>query len=1787
MKPLLELIRVSLKESEQGLVLRALRQDPVVWKSLQEASLIGIIAEHQRNTRSLWTPGSLALAMLRPIYNMADDSTLDQLSQEVSLRREGVALLGRVERGYRPETLREASLIALELWCRYQESPWERIFSNAQFELNPERWKTPLACLWAYLGDARPLLEFLAILPEPLCYRLTLHVLLSQPLTDQEQWDYLLPLVSGQPLSQQVQWPWFIVQEGREELARTTASHVLVHSKETLESLCEGENSKFSGWNDLKERAFWLHATALLFYLVGMPTRSLEHYGKLQALLDYWKTGIAVQQMAVTAIGDSLSQSFDLEQAGEFQSSLPAWGLEEALAFLDRSRLPWVGRGDEHPPIWFEILELANKNELPTPERRALLEERLRAWLEDQDAAHLQKVMLWLGKVDPRPLLRALQALGLAEIGIMVGQRLLEFASPSEEVLLQMCDLCDQAGFYHQVLIYGLQGVLHFPNSLPLRRRLAKAYERLAAWSQALEEWRFIVANSDPGSNCEDQLALIHCAIMAGSYQEALTNCQHVLSEFPENGMSHAYLGVVLMLNGEQEEAVCALTQATLLSPHEPYPWVKLAELYQSQGEPSKAIETLRSAAIILPSSPEIHFALGKVLLEQGGISEALTYLRRAYATAPNTYEINVVLVETLMTLGFYEEGQSILNRALSHWPNDPRLIFINACLQYYLGADSQQVRALMVPLLDHRDIKPEWIWFYLKTFWRQDEDLLSLERRAASEELEHARHWLQHFLAQQPEHREAQLLMGCVYLALNMPEVAYEIFKTLENFSTLFEPHKRAILQGGLARCALIQGQPEMALAALEEAINLCPEWPRLHALRIEALSQLGLTAAAREIARDLLNRFSDHWETIEWVISYAEREQWIEGLVRGLEQATTLAPQSTLHWLRLADALEQFGQAEQAIQILVNLASQPNLEPEVVPPLSRRLYACGDYLLAARTLSRHGDGDPALDIERKLQVALLYHLAGERETARSVLSQCQAQNPEWIPVQLVQVYWLIQDSRIPEALAVFEKVFQDEPHVENLDAFIQDDWTKELLHRCGIENSWAAFHFSYAQLTFGLGDVEGAYHHSIQAVNLEPQKVAYRAWAVLLAQATLRFTEAEALAGAVFDSLSQDQEESQEWLALLAVLCGEMRLDNGNLDKTQYWLEKSLVWNPNHPRAIALKVRHLAALGQWREAYTVFCQLEPVFQNALTSPLDAAIMGLEWGWWGEAALAVLDWDKGISALKANAEQYSRIPLAHWRFAKGCLAAKMATRWADILGISHYRPDEALDVLGYFEQARNNLGTLTQVEAIKELQILGQCVFTPSYSNIRALVGFPLNTERAVVLLTALVEMKNMPGAEKVVERFVDDPWVGFYAATFLGTWAPEKGVSWALKALEVLTDFPPLMVALARSARTASNPEVALEALDHALNLWPEEWRWLEEAAHLAREIEDPRRAIVYLERLVKERPLDVKARVTLAQMYVEVHQEALALGHLEKALQVVPEDLNVLIPYLQIMLALGEVKRADELAEQYLERFPDHRPLLGLGIKAAMAVEHWETADTLSRTLVELEGNDPEAVLLRMAYLERRVGKREALVYLEQATREKGESSILLAEKARLVSELEGLPQALPIIERVLDQEPNHPMMLNMAAHAYWAMGDTDQAEHYALRGLQNKPEQSNLHTLMGQICAQKGQLDKALYHLGEAMRLNPAHLDTYLNMARIYLQRREAHKAFEVFQQALRLAPQDYRVYHEYGLALRDYKDYAAAEAMLRRAAQLAPDNTIIRRQLGALVALNLVHHVQEA
>ncbi|MDH5508412.1 MAG: hypothetical protein OEZ02_14415, partial [Anaerolineae bacterium] len=58
----------------------------------------------------------------------------------------------------------------------------------------------------------------------------------------------------------------------------------------------------------------------------------------------------------------------------------------------------------------------------------------------------------------------------------------------------------------------------------------------------------------------------------------------------------------------------------------------------------------------------------------------------------------------------------------------------------------------------------------------------------------------------------------------------------------------------------------------------------------------------------------------------------------------------------------------------------------------------------------------------------------------------------------------------------------------------------------------------------------------------------------------------------------------------------------------------------------------------------------------------------------------------------------------------------------------------------------------------------------------------------------------------------------------------------------------------------------------------------------------------------------------------------------------------------------------------------------------------------------------------------------------------------------------------------------------------------------------------------------------------------------------------------------------IAPNDARPLFHAGIALKESKNFTAAESMLRCAAEIAPKDLDIQRQLGAVVALTLVHPI---
>ena len=375
-------------------------------------------------------------------------------------------------------------------------------------------------------------------------------------------------------------------------------------------------------------------------------------------------------------------------------------------------------------------------------------------------------------------------------------------------------------------------------------------------------------------------------------------------------------------------------------------------------------------------------------------------------------------------------------------------------------------------------------------------------------------------------------------------------------------------------------------------------------------------------------------------------------------------------------------------------------------------------------------------------------------------------------------------------------------------------------------------------------------------------------------------------------------------------------------------------------------------------------------------------------------------------------------------------------------------------------------------------------------------------------------------------------------------------------------------------------------MEALEAALTIWPDEPEWQFEAARLAMKEHEPVLCVDHLENAVQLEPRNKTYLKSLGWTYLQAKIFNRAESTLTLLTQAYPENEEGWVLLAQACLKGENYRQASAAAEEALKLNPKSVPALVLCGEISlvrdpnMALEYARRAQTLSP-------NDPNCRLLAVRILIKNKKEKEALIELDKAVAEIPGSLDLNLERAQLVYRLDGAPAALPILKSLAAQFPQDDQVMAYLAKVFAEMDNLDQAEKAAVQALKLNQNQPEIHLLLGKIYHQTGQLDKAIYHLSEAVANTSKPIEGLIEMGKTYTDRREYNLALAVYQKAIEVEPNDFRPYYQSALVMRDGKDYPGAEGMLRKAAQLAPEDVNIRRQLGAIVALNLVQTCQEA
>jgi tetratricopeptide (TPR) repeat protein len=413
-----------------------------------------------------------------------------------------------------------------------------------------------------------------------------------------------------------------------------------------------------------------------------------------------------------------------------------------------------------------------------------------------------------------------------------------------------------------------------------------------------------------------------------------------------------------------------------------------------------------------------------------------------------------------------------------------------------------------------------------------------------------------------------------------------------------------------------------------------------------------------------------------------------------------------------------------------------------------------------------------------------------------------------------------------------------------------------------------------------------------------------------------------------------------------------------------------------------------------------------------------------------------------------------------------------------------------------------------------------------------------------------------------------------------------------------------------LAHIAFRINEQATALEALRSALEIWPDEPRWhalagwallhYNQGESPAQAIKD---AIYHFEQAIHIEPNNADHYIQLAEATAMIDgSNSISVQHaihlLEKATQHLPNHAGIwiaLAKYHYQLQSNSDLAQAARCIDKAIQLEKDDRntakniePSL---LKAEIALLRGNANDAyLEASTIRNEfPESPEAVMVQVRALEKMGRVEDALSELNRIGEPLKNAKELQLKRAFLMGKCCDHEAELGELRALAIKYPNEFDIIRALVEKLADYGSTDEAIQTAQMALQNPnysvdaSQLAGLHYLLGNSLSLLGQLDQAIHQLTQAINYQPRQIEAYLVLGNVYQKQRQHKKAQKAFHKAIQIAPDDARPYVQAALSYKEGKDYQNAETLLRKAVDLSPQDVNIRKQLAAIIAINLVQN----
>lgn len=215
---------------------------------------------------------------------------------------------------------------------------------------------------------------------------------------------------------------------------------------------------------------------------------------------------------------------------------------------------------------------------------------------------------------------------------------------------------------------------------------------------------------------------------------------------------------------------------------------------------------------------------------------------------------------------------------------------------------------------------------------------------------------------------------------------------------------------------------------------------------------------------------------------------------------------------------------------------------------------------------------------------------------------------------------------------------------------------------------------------------------------------------------------------------------------------------------------------------------------------------------------------------------------------------------------------------------------------------------------------------------------------------------------------------------------------------------------------------------------------------------------------------------------------------LAHAQQAAARYPKELRFRLLQAQALGRLGRLEEALRLLDGLLTGLSEDLDVLSTKALVLSEAERYAEAEAV---LQEALRRDPRnnGLLIQLSLIQERLGRfAEAEATLRQVLERDADNATALNNLGYYLAERgERLQEALELIRRAVNIEPNNGAFLDSLGWVYFQLGNLEEAERYLEQAVLYQPRDATIHEHLGDLYHRQGKLDRALQAYERALQL----------------------------------------------------------------------------------------------